>query len=109
MRSNKLSFYPIAFALILTASCSKKDSAPVNEPMVNFIYRFDSTQVRLNSIGQPSPIAAGNAAQSPKFNVMSSHYLELSKDQFTPLGSGAVLYRAAETTAGGANAIDFSK
>ncbi len=97
------------FVIFLTAgtliSCKKSD--PV--PMVNFIFKFDSTQARLNNIGQPATIPAGNAAQSPVFNKMSAHYLELAPNALTALGSGAVLYRAAESTAGGANAIDFSK
>jgi hypothetical protein len=42
-------------------------------------------------------------------NKMSAHYLELTPTAFTALGNGAVLYRAAETTSGGASAIDFSK
>jgi hypothetical protein len=40
---------------------------------------------------------------------MSAHYLELTPDQFTALGSGDVIYKAPETTVGGENAIDFSK
>ncbi|MEO5647483.1 MAG: hypothetical protein ABIQ56_03915 [Chitinophagaceae bacterium] len=95
--------------MMLLISCEKNDSPAANGPRINFIYKFDSTQARLNAFGLPAPVAAGNAAQSPKFKGMSSHYVELSKDQFTALGSGAVLYRAAETAAGGANAIDFSK
>ncbi len=42
-------------------------------------------------------------------NKMSAHYIELTPGAFTALGQGAVLYRAAETTAGGSNAIDFEK
>jgi hypothetical protein len=33
----------------------------------------------------------------------------LAQDQYTPLGSGAVLYRAPETALGGSNAIDFDQ
>ena len=40
---------------------------------------------------------------------MSAHYVELAPTAFTALGAGAVLYRAAETTTGGSNAIDFEK
>ena len=52
---------------------------------------------------------AGNSGQSPLFNTMSSHYVELAPNAFTALGSGDVLYRAPEVTTGGSNAIDFSK
>ncbi len=93
--------------IVLFFGC-KKSSAPV-EPKINFIFRFDSTQARLNSVGQPSLIPTGNAAQSPVFNNMSAHYLELAPADFTPLGGGEIVYRADETTVGGANAIDFSK
>ena len=91
------------------SSCKKSGSDDTTGPSVNFIFKFDSTQVRLNALGQPVSVAAGNGAQSPVFNLMSAHYLEMTTDQFTTLGAGAVLYRAPETTAGGANAIDFSK
>jgi hypothetical protein len=54
-------------------------------------------------------MAAGHAGQSPLFNKMSAHYVELAPSAFTALGSGAVLYKAPETTVGGENAIDFEK
>ena len=96
--------------ILLSASCQKSVDLPANqEAKIHFIYRFDSTQVRLNNLGQPSTVPAGHQAQSPVFNMMSSHYVELTPNQFTALGSGAVLYRASETTTGGVNAIDFSK
>jgi hypothetical protein len=75
-------------------------------PRLIFKFKFDSTQVRLNNIGQPSSVASGNAAQSPKFKLMSQHYIELA-NTLTPLGGGAVLYHATETTAGGSTAIDY--
>ena len=40
---------------------------------------------------------------------MSAHYIELSQGAWTPVGGGTVVYRAAETTIGGENAIDFEK
>ncbi len=99
---------PAAAALLLFSSC-KKDNSSSGEAKVNFIFKFDSTQARLNNAGQPATLAAGHAAQSPRFNSMSAHYLELSPSALTPLGSGAVLYRAPEVSTGGSNAIDFSK
>lgn len=94
-------------SFVLLSSCKKNNST--TEPQVTFIFKFDSTQDRLNNLGQPSGVAAGNKAQSPKFNTMSAHYVELTPNQFTALGAGAVLYKAPETTVGGSNAIDFSK
>jgi hypothetical protein len=52
---------------------------------------------------------AGHAGQSPVFNKMSAHYVELSPTAFTAVGAGAVLYKAPETTAGGSTAIDFDQ
>ena len=82
---------------------------PAYEPKLVFKFKFDSTQVRLNGFGQPAGIASGNSAQSPIFNKMSSHYIELAPNALTQLGSGKVLYHAPETSVGGATAIDFSQ
>ena len=98
--------------ILFFSGCKKKTDetiAPSNDYNLIFKYHFDSTQVRLNNFGQPEGIAAGHGAQSPHFNLMSSHYIELAKDSLTLLGGGAVLYRAPETMVGGPLAIDFSK
>lgn len=98
------------FAMFVMQSCKKSAVDPdTSGPSINFVFKFDSTQTRLNNLGAPSTIPAGNDAQSPKFNVMSAHYVEMTPDQFTGLGAGAVLYKAPETSVGGSNAIDFSK
>lgn len=89
-------------------SCKKNDGID-KSPRLVLKFKFDSTQVRLNNIGQPQAVAAGNAAQSPVFNRMSAHYIELAPSATTALGSGNVLYYAAETLEGGAKAIDFDK
>ena len=91
------------------ASCNKEIKDPGGDAKLIFKFKFDSTQTRLNNIGQPQGIAAGNAGQSPVFNKMSAHYIELAPTAFTGLGGGAVLYHAPETTIGGATAIDFEK
>lgn len=75
-------------------------------PRLIFKFRFDSTQVRLDNLGNPSTIPSGHAAQSPKFNLMSQHYIELAGD-LDPVGGGKVLYLGTQTTAGGATAIDY--
>ncbi|MBP7400286.1 MAG: hypothetical protein KA954_11910 [Chitinophagales bacterium] len=74
---------------------------------VDFKSIFDKTQVRLDKDGNPVTLPAGNAAQSPRINELSIHYLELSQDEFTPYKKGAQLYKSAETIDGGAVAIDF--
>lgn len=78
-------------------------------PKLIFKFKFDSTQARLNNLGQPSTIPAANAAQSPKFNGMSAHYIEMAQTDLTQVGGGAVLYKADETTCGGSKAITFCK
>ncbi|MFT3794345.1 hypothetical protein [Flavobacterium sp.] len=80
-----------------------------SEPSLVVKFKFDKNQERLNNIGQPSTVAAGNAAISPDFNSISAHYFELAPNAYTQIGQGAVLYHAPETTMGGQNAIDFSQ
>jgi len=80
-----------------------------SEPMLIIKFQFDPNQVRLNNLGQPSAVLPGNAAQSPIFNTISSHYIELAPNANTQLGQGEILYHAPETTLGGANAIDFAQ
>jgi len=87
-------------------SCS---SDTAEEPMLIIKFKFDENQVRLNNLGQPSTVAPGNAAQSPIFNAISSHYIELAPNANTQLGSGTIIYHAPETNLGGATAIDFSR
>src|SRR6478672_2832749 len=98
---------PIVFALaVASVSCNSDDA---QEPMLIVKFKFDPDQARLNNLGAPTPVPLGNAAQTPSFNSISSHYLELAPNAYTQLGEGAVLYHAPETTEGGANAIDFSQ
>jgi hypothetical protein len=91
---------------VVLLSCSNETST---EPMLIVKFKFDSNQVRLNNLGEPSIIPAGNAAQTPIFNTIGSHYIELAPNANTQLGNGTVLYHGVETTLGGVNAIDFSK
>ena len=102
---------PFMLFMALTAlltSC-QKDTNTTTEAKLVFKFRFDSTQARLDNIGQPKSITAGNGAQSPGFNKMSVHYLELAPTALTALGTGVILYHAPETTTGGSTAIDFEK
>lgn len=111
MRTNYLNFL-LALLLLPMVSCftsCESDDAQSGEPMLIVKFKFDPGQQRLNNIGQPAVVPAGHAAQTPNFNTISAHYFELAPDAYTQLGDGAVLYHAPETTAGGANAIDFSK
>jgi hypothetical protein len=98
----------LAATVIPFISCSNDDDK-VAEPMLVIKFKFDPNQARLNNLGLPSTVAAGNAAQSPIFNTISSHYLELAPNANTQLGGGEILYHAPETIAGGGNAINFSQ
>ena len=98
----------IAASALMFQSCQKVSEPGTSEAKINFIFKFDSTQVRLNAIGQPVSMPAGHAGQSPRFNSMSAHYVEMTPTAYTALGGGAVLYNAPEVTTGGAKAIDFS-
>lgn len=123
-------FTTFLFVSILLFSCKKKTEEPTPEPPVTvapdkiypdtvwnatgsgprliFKFKFDSTQLRLNNLGQPTPnVPSGRAAYSPKFNKMAAHYIELAQNSLTALGAGKVLYHATETTKGGSTAIDF--
>ncbi len=101
-------------AVLILNSCKKNtDTTTVTPapaaPQLIFKFKFDSTQVRLNNFGTPAALPAGHSAQSPVFNKMSGHYIEMTQTANTAVGAGVVLYHAPETTAGGSNAIDFSK
>ncbi|MCB0400672.1 MAG: hypothetical protein KDD41_01175 [Flavobacteriales bacterium] len=105
-------------AAVLIISCSKKDDPTPNnstnnptpaQPKLIFKLYFDSTLTRLDNFGNPATIPAGNSAQSPRFNHMSAHYIEFAQDSLTQLGNGFIAYHGQETTAGGANAVDFDQ
>jgi hypothetical protein len=108
MKKTSLLVVIVLVAAVLSISGCVKDHDE-STPKLIFRFRFDSTQARLNNLGEPSNLADGNAAQSPLFNIMSAHYLELAPTAFTALGRGTVLYYAPETIAGGKTAIDFDK
>lgn len=88
-------------------SCDKEEASTEHYLILKF--KFDPTQARLNNLGQPTTVPAGHAAQSPFFNTISSHYVEMAANANTQLGQGTVLYHAPETMAGGTTAIDFSQ
>lgn len=97
----------IFFAAIISISSCSSDST--SEPMLLIKFKFDPTQARLNNLGQPSNVASGNAAQTPIFNNISAHYVEMAPNATTQLGQGAILYHATETNDGGSTAIDFDQ
>lgn len=100
----------VTFAFL---SCKKDEpdvvQTPNPAPNLVFQFKFDSTQARLDNLGNPSTIPSGSSGISPDFREMSTHYIELSPGQFTPLGGGEIVYLGEETAAGGDTAVDFSK
>jgi hypothetical protein len=98
-----------AFAALVVglSACTKSESDSAAN--LQFRLKFDVTQARLNNVGQPAPLPAGHAAQTPTFRQMSLHYIELAPNALTLLGQGAIVYKAPETTAGGDNAVDFDQ
>ncbi|MES2622159.1 MAG: hypothetical protein V4615_15015 [Bacteroidota bacterium] len=99
----------IIFALfVLFAGCKKETTTPTG-PKLIFKFKFDPTQERLGNTGAPTPLPSGHAGQSPTFNAMCAHYIELAAGPLTQLGGGDVLYHAPEVTTGGTKAIDFSQ
>lgn len=99
-------------ALVLTAfglAGCKKEVPNNSTANLIFKFKFDETQPRFDSFGQPATVPAGHAAQHPTFNSISAHYIEMIPHALTWLGDGEIVYQGDETSAGGSNAIDFSK
>ena len=76
---------------------------------LNLQFKFDPTQERLDNKGDAATIPTGNAAQSPVFNTMGVHFIELAPTATTLYKGGVEIYQGAATTAGGAKAIDFQQ
>lgn len=94
----------------MPTACLSADQEPGPEgPGLVFKFRFNDQQVRLNNFGQPEEMPEENAGQSPEFNSMSAHYIELAPSALTALGTGQVLYVGPETDAGGDTALDFDQ
>jgi len=103
-------FYLFSLCIFLLACDKNKNNTPTLEPNLILKFKFNPTQERLGSNGQPTTVPVGNAAQSPTFNKMSAHYVELAQNAFTGLGAGKVLYYAPERTLpNGDKAIEFSQ
>jgi hypothetical protein len=96
----------VALALGVPLGCKKEEGMEVQ---MHFRFKFDPQQVRLDNTGSPASVPAGHAAQTPDFREMSVHYVEFAPHAFTPLGRGAVVYHAVETTKGGESAVDFDQ
>jgi hypothetical protein len=105
--SNNMKYLVILVSILLTLS-NCKDPNFSEDPSLVISFKFDTTQTRLDNVGNPATIDAANAAQSPEFKTLGIHYIELVPTMYTALGAGAVIYKTTETTTGGDNAIDFA-
>lgn len=104
----------IVLSLTVIVSCKKDEEEPkpdneTSEPKLVFKVKMDGDQARLDNLGQTAEIPQGNAAQTPVFNKIAAHYIELTSSAFVQVGDGEVLYHAPETEAGGDTAVDFEK
>lgn len=114
MKSLRTHTLIVSSVFVLIFSSCKKDEDPIETPVIPtkrliFSFAFDPTQQRLDSFGNPSTVPPGRAAQSPDFNSISAHYIELTPSATTLLGNGEVLYNGVQTTTGGETAIDFAQ
>jgi hypothetical protein len=102
-------FLLIAVLLIISCNDDNNDCCSNPEPQANLIIKlkFDPNQVRLNNLGQPESIPAGNAAQSPTISRMSANYIEFAINEFTALGDGEIIFEGDKTSVGGEEAINF--
>jgi len=99
----------LPFLVLVIASLGQSCKEEESEPRLVFKFKLDPNQQRLNNLGQPAPMPSGHAGQSPRFNGISAHYVELTPTQWTQVGEGEVVFINEETTAGGDTAIRFDK
>lgn len=115
MKTSVKTLASVIFVLFFFISCKKDENSSNNvnnSPATKYIifkFHFDSTQARLDNLGNISVIPSNHSAQSPKMNKMCAHYVELAPNMYTAVGAGKVLYHAPETNAGGATAIDHTQ
>ena len=92
--------------LSLVLSSCKKDK---EEAMLVFKYTFDEQGAREDNFGNPSTPPAGNAAQTPDFNSLGVHAIELINYVVSFPSSGIVIYKGKELTNNGEIGIDFDQ
>lgn len=111
-------YFLYSVILVLSFSGCKEDPVdPIDPtgPMLKLKYKFDANQERLNNIGLPATLPAGHAAQTPEFKGLSTHFIEIVPNMWTPYKSGEELYQGAEVNTNTSNfhnfdtAIDFDQ
>ncbi len=102
----------ILFAAVLTsAACSSDDdtATSTSSPKLKVKFTLSSTADRLDNFGNPVDIPAGNAAQSPDFEIIGFHFAGIYPNQFTPYDQGESLFLTPTSSLGGIEAIDFDQ
>ena len=109
MNSNKLKLLILLLSAIgFLASCDSNQNSE-DTPQLIFKFKFDSDQERLGNFGEPQSIPETHASQTPIFNSMGAHYIELAKQNDIPAYNGTFIYESPVTNKGGSEAIDFDE
>lgn len=103
------SLFIVLAMVAVISSCNTNEAPEPSGPNLVFKFKFDPNQVRYDSFGNVATVPSGHAALSPTYHGISGHYVELIQGAWTALGAGEIVYQGEETTAGGDNAVDFSK
>ncbi len=100
-------FLPLLLLIpIFFAGC--RDDDPTTSNVLRVKFRFDPNQERLDNLGNPSPVAAGNAGQTPNFRGLSGHFIELLSNEFTLYKAGEELYEGPTVAASNSNPFGFT-
>lgn len=97
-------FFILMTGLVVLSSCKKDkvdDTTKTTEdqgPYLIMKFDMDSTMVRLDNMGDPVAVAAGNAAQNPIMHYIAAHYVEFTPNEYTLLGDGDVVYNSPKTS-----------
>lgn len=97
----------IVFGLLISCDDNQDDVPQQSSPNLIIKLKFNPNQELLGNTGQPITISAGNAAQSPTINKMSSNYIEFAPTATTALGTREIIFEGDETSATGDRAINF--
>lgn len=91
----------LSLSILISVIACQKEETPVQntDAKMAFQFAFDKDQIRLNNFGDANSIPSNHASQSPDFNRMSVHYIELVPTKFTPIRDGAVVYEGKTQTA----------
>lgn len=91
--------------LVIFQSC-KKDN---EEVYVVFKYTFDEQGERLDNIGSPTTVPSGHATQTPNFQELGVHSIELINYVVSLPTNSTLIYKGEEKTYNGDEGIDFKQ